>query len=123
MNIKKIIREEIDDFDWIRNSEFIKYKFFDIYVCFSYVDEYCDDGYSAFVKIPEDIADEIWDGYIGYVGGPVDEGVGVIEWSIDNEQLDMEDVAAIDYVLEIDEDEYMRATGDPDLLLNYGKID
>jgi hypothetical protein len=118
MNIKKIIKEVVDEFSWVRDTNPITYKFFDIYVCFSYDGEVdnCEHGYSAFVKIPENIADEIWNGYIGYMGGPGDEGVGVIEWSIDNEQLDMEDVEAIDYVLEIDEDEYMRATGDPDLL-------
>ena len=64
--IKKILRES-SDLDWIKDipgeeGYGEKYRFFDIYVCFSeYDDEYgCYDGYSAFIKIPKYEVDDKW---------------------------------------------------------------
>ena len=119
------MKESFDYFEWIKEIPDTedysqKYRFFDIYVCFSTYDydEYdCRDGYSAFIKIPKHEVEDLWDGeiddntYEGMYG--FEEIIG---WAIDNEQLDREDYSAVENVREIDDDEYMRATGDPDFI-------
>ena len=113
--IKKILKES-SNLDWIMDvpgeeGYGEKYRFFDIHVCFSeYDDEYgCYEGYSAFIKIPKYEVDGKWKGKAGMK-------LVVTKWAIENEQFDSEDYSAIEYVREIDKDEYLKATGDPDLI-------
>jgi len=120
--IKKILRES-SDLDWIKDvpgeeGYGEKYRFFDIHVCFSeYDDEYgCYDGYSAFIKIPKYEVDDKWKGKAG-------RKLVVTKWAIENEQFDSEDYSAIEYVREIDKDEYLKATGDPDLINESSDLD
>ena len=74
-------------------------------------DEHDDNGHcigesgSYFVKIPIHEVDDIWDLEVGDVGGPGDEGVGVIEWMINRNMLEY-DGYGIEYVIEIDIDEF-----------------
>lgn len=120
--IKKILRES-SDLDWIKDipgeeGYGEKYRFFDIHVCFSeYDDEYgCYDGYSAFIKIPKYEVDGKWKGKAGM-------RLVVTKWAIENEQFDSEDYSSIEYVREIDKDEYLKATGDPDLINESSDLD
>ena len=120
--IKKILRES-SDLDWIKDipgeeGYGEKYRFFDIHVCFSeYDDEYgCYDGYSAFIKIPKYEVDDKWKGKAG-------RKLVVTKWAIENEQFDSEDYSSIEYVREIDKDEYLKATGDPDLINESSDLD
>jgi hypothetical protein len=45
------------------------------------------------------------------VAGPGDEGLDVIEWSIENDKIDDEDIDMFQYVTEISKSEYCRAWG------------
>lgn len=121
----ELIKESEGDLDWIKDvpgeeGYGEKYRFFDIYVCFPEYDDDdfgCDDGYSAFIKIPKYEVDILWDGELydhRYEG--MDGFDEIIKWVIDNKQFDSEDYSAVQYVSEIDKDDYIKATGDPDLL-------
>ena len=73
---------------------------------FDYETEECDDEYSHFVKIPKYEADEIWNGSVGYYGGPGDEALGVIEYVVKNQLIsrhELEEIVAFEGVREIDE--------------------
>lgn len=119
------IIKENSEWDWVKEIPGTedygnKYKFFEIYVCAGWDDEddECFEGYSVFFKVPTHEAEEIWDGYIDYVAGPVDEGQLVIKWAIDNNIIDIideDEFATIEYVREIDGDEYIRASGDQEI--------
>lgn len=119
------IIKENSEWDWVKEIPGTedygnKYNFFEIYVCAGWDDEddECFQGYSVFFKVPTHEAEEIWDGYIDYVAGPVDEGQLVIKWAIDNNIIDIIDeyeFATIEYVREIDDDEYVRASGDQEI--------
>lgn len=129
--IKKILWES-SDLDWIKDipgeeGYGEKYRFFDIYVCFSEYDddEYdCQDGYSAFIKIPKYEVDILWDGELyehRYEG--MDGFEEIIKWAIDNEQFDREDYSAVQIVREVDKEEYVDVTGDSDLINESSDLD
>lgn len=106
-----------EDFDWVHDvPEADEYRFFDIHVCDDnqYNEETgeneCIGGGSHFVKIPKQEVIEIWDLGLWDMGGPGDEGSGIVEWGIKNHLLDpYGDV--VDYVLEITKKEYCQARG------------
>jgi hypothetical protein len=106
---------ESDGFDWIKDiPEADEYRFFDMYVCGDnqYDEETgedeCLDGGSYFLKIPKHEVEEIWNLSIGDVGGPGDEGAGVIEWGVKNDKFDPYEFSFVEYVMEISQEEYCR---------------
>jgi len=111
---------ESNDFDWITDIPAKSpYRYFEIYACWnSFYDEEtgedeCTDGGSYFVKIPEHVVDEIWD-YTAedqYYAGPGDEGEDVIEWCIENNLINGDDVDMFDYVTELSETDYCNSWG------------
>jgi hypothetical protein len=115
-NIKRIIREEVEDFQWIKDTQEETLRFFDVYVCdeMEYQEDTGEDectghGGSYFLRIPTDVTNEIWGGDIDYMGGPGDEGLGIIEWMNDNGKLDPDDYGSVEYVREIDKEEFCMA--------------
>ncbi len=107
----------------------LRYRYFEIYVCYGYEndnsDADCLDGYSAFVKIPaKDLSDfeEGWE-FDDYFSR--EDGEDIIKWMIKNNEFDKEDWDAIDYIHEIDKDEYERVMGvdgiQEGLMLSYKK--
>jgi hypothetical protein len=111
---------ESNDFGWITDiPSKSPYRYFEIYACWnSFYDEEtgedeCTDGGSYFVKIPEDVVDEIWD-YTAedqYYAGPGDEGEGVIVWCVENNLINGDDVDMFEYVTELSETDYCNAWG------------
>jgi ADP-ribose pyrophosphatase YjhB (NUDIX family) len=109
-----------EDFDWTSDIPAgDSHRYFDINVCYeSFYDEdtgedECVEGGSYFVKIPVDVVPDIWD-YTAedwYMAGPGDEGLGVIEWSIENNQIDADDIDMFQYVTELPKEEWCRAWG------------
>ena len=106
---------ESDDFDWAREipgtKEYgQKYRYFEIIACYGVepVTEECDDEYSHHIRIPSDEVDEIWDipdWDFDYLAGPGDEGLGVIEYAIDNNLIpprELEDIVMFEGVREED---------------------
>ena len=106
---------ESNDFDWAKEipgtKEYgEKYRYFEVVACYGYdyETEECDDEYSHFVKIPKDEVDEIWDGWVGYFGGPGDEALGVIDYAINNQLIsprEVEEIVAFEGVREINEED------------------
>lgn len=104
------------DFDWVNDApDYDAYRFFDVYVCGDnqYDEETgedeCLDGGSYFLRIPKEEVDEIWDLDIDDMGGPGDEGLGVIQWAQYNAKIDPDDYAMVEYVREIDREEFCMA--------------
>jgi hypothetical protein len=91
MDLKRIIQEEVNDFGWIENIPNTDlYRYFEVYVCGD--TQYDDDD--------------------DYYAGPGDEGLGVIEWAIDNDIMDRDDEYAIpEYVTEKTKKEFCLAWG------------
>jgi len=122
-DIIKLINES-DDWDWVREIPGTKeygqtYRYFETHVCYdSFYDEdtgedECLDGGSYFFKIPKTIVPEIWDyeAEDEYFAGPGDEGEAVIEWAIDNNIIDPNDVDMFDFVTEHDKKTWCVAWG------------
>jgi len=111
---------ESNDFGWINDiPSGDPYRYFEIYACWNYFydeetgEDECTDGGSYFVKIPEDVVDEIWD-YTAedqYYAGPGDEGEDVIAWCIENNLINGDDVDMFEYVTEHDKNTYCIAWG------------
>jgi hypothetical protein len=104
------------EFDWVNDAPDLDgHRFFDVYVCgdTQYDEETgedeCLDGGSYFLKIPREEVEGIWNLDVGDMGGVGDEGLGVIEWAVRNDKMDYGDM--IEYVLELDRDEYCRVWG------------
>lgn len=115
-----INESQLDDFDWVQDIPAgDSHRYFDINVCYeSFYDEEtgedeCVEGGSYFVKIPIHVVPEIWDYEADdeYYAGPGDEGYGVIEWSIENNQINADDIDMFQYVAELPKQEYCRAWG------------
>jgi hypothetical protein len=110
--IKNILRES--EFDWHIDTT---YRFFDVYTCgdTQYDEETgedeCLDGGSYFLKIPEEGIEEIWDYEVEdeYMAGPGDEGRGIIDWAINNEEIYPNEVT--EYVRELSKKEFCMAVG------------
>lgn len=104
---------ESEDWDWIKEipgtEEFgQEYRYFEIIACYGidYETEECDDEYSHFIRIPKGEVEEIWDGHIGYLGGPGDEGEAVISYAIDNNLIpprELEEIIMFQGVVEVSE--------------------
>lgn len=119
MNLRKIIQEEINDFEWIEdipNTDL--YRYFEVYVCYeSYYGEdllhECPEGGSYFFKIPTQVVPEIWDYEADdyYYAGPGDEGLDVIEWAIENGIMEPNDFDYAEYVTEKTKEEFCLAWG------------
>ncbi len=115
----KLVYESEGEWDWAKEipgtKEYgEKYRYFEVVACygFDYETEECDDEYSHFVKIPKHEADVIWDGSVGYFGGPGDEALGVIEYVIENQLIsrhELEEIVAFEGVREISEEEMEEA--------------
>ena len=113
--IRNILRE--GDFDW--HIETPIYRFFDVYVCDDnqYDEETgedeCLDSGSYFLKIPEEGIEEFWDYEVEdeYFAGPGDEGLGIINWAINNKKIDPNEVASFEYVKEVTKKEFCMAVG------------
>jgi hypothetical protein len=104
------------DFDWVDDApDYDAYRFFDVYTCDDnqYDEETGEDeclgGGSYFLRIPKEEVEEIWDLDIDDMGGPGDEGLGVIEWGERNDKFDPDDYAMVQYVREIDRKEFCMA--------------
>ena len=102
-----IVLNESNDLDWIKQVPTVdEFRFFEVVVCIeSEYDEYsgedeCLDVMNYFFKIPKEEVDGIWDNYIGYFGGPGDEGRGVINWGINMGIIDEGDYITEEYVTE-----------------------
>ena len=110
------INESEDEFDWVREIPGTKeygqeYRYFEIIACYGidYETDECDDEYSHFIRIPKGEVEEIWGRYIGYMGGPGDEGEAVISYAIDNNLIpprELEEIVAFEGVLEVAEDDH-----------------
>ena len=105
-----------ENFDWVDDApDYDAYRFFDVYVCGDnqYDEETgedeCLDGGSYFLRIPKEEVDEIWDLDIDDMGGPGDEGLGVIQWAERNDKIDPSEYAMVEYVREIDRVEFCQA--------------
>jgi hypothetical protein len=105
-----------EDFDWVNDvPDYDAYRFFDVYTCDDnqYDEETGEDeclgGGSYFLRIPKEEVEEIWDLDIDDMGGPGDEGLGVIEWGERNDKFDPDDYAMVQYVREIDRTEFCQA--------------
>jgi hypothetical protein len=111
--IKKILKES--DWDWAKEIPGTKeygqeYRYFEIIACYGvdWETEECDDEYSHFVVIPKHDVDEIWDipdVDFDYLAGPGDEGLGVIEYAIENQLIsprEVEEIVMFQGVREID---------------------
>lgn len=118
--IRKIIREEVDEFQWIRDIEPVEYRFFEVHFCeeMNYWtpdnpdgDDECLFGYSTFFKVPSNIADEIWyyeeEEYAW--AGVGDDAQELIRWGYDNGYLTDQD-SYIEYVREVTPEHYTHAT-------------
>ena len=118
INSKDVV-EESNDFDWVKEipgtKEYgEKYRYFEVVACYGYdyETEECDDEYSHFVKIPKHDVDEIWnipDVDFDYLAGPGDEGLGVIEYAIENQLIsprEVEEIVAFEGVRELDKNTY-----------------
>jgi hypothetical protein len=106
---------ESNDFDWIVDiPEADEYRFFDVYTCGDnqYDEETgedeCLDGGSYFLRIPKKEVEEIWDLEVGDMGGPGDEGAGVIEWGVKNGKFDPREFVRVEYVMELSKKEFCR---------------
>ncbi len=107
---------ESDDFDWAKEIPGTKeygqrYRYFEIVACYGidYENEECDDEYSHFIRIPKEYVEVIWDGYIGYLGGPGDEGETVISYAIENNLIpprELEEIIMFQGVVEVSELEF-----------------
>ena len=120
----KLNESKEDDFDWARKipgtKEYNqKYRYFEIIACYGidYETEECDDPYSHYVRIPLYIVDEIWDipdVDFDYLAGPGDEGLGVIEYSINNNlipRFEVLEIIMFEGVRELEEHVYEELTG------------
>ena len=110
-----------DYFDWAREIPGTKeygqeYRYFEIIACYGVepVTEECVEAHSHFVRVPFDVVDELWDGYINYMGGPGDEGEGIIDYVMENGLIssrELEEIIMFEGVVEVDEDTF----GHPDI--------
>ena len=110
-----------DYFDWAREIPGTKeygqeYRYFEIIACYGLDidDEECVEAYSHIVRISIDVVDELWDGHINYMGGPGDEGEGIINYVIENGLIssrELEEIIMFEGVVEVDEDTF----GHPDI--------
>jgi hypothetical protein len=113
----KINESEDGDWDWAREILGTKeYRYFEIIACYGVepVTEECVEAHSHFVRVPFDVVDELWDGYINYMGGPGDEGEGIINYVMENGLIssrELEEIIMFEGVVEVDEDTF----GYPDI--------
>jgi hypothetical protein len=106
------------EFDWVQDvPDYDAYRFFDVYVCGDnqYDEETgedeCLDGGSYFIRIPKEEVEEIWYLDVDDMGGPGDEGSGVIQWAQYNAKIDPDEYAMVEYVREIDRTMFCQAVG------------
>lgn len=115
---------ESDDWGWAREipgtEEYGQdYRYFEVNVCYTafYNDDTgeddCFEGSSYFFKIPKSVVPEIWDyeAEDDKVAGPDDEGEAVIEWAIENDIIDPNDVDMFEFVTEHDKKTWCVAWG------------
>jgi hypothetical protein len=115
-SIEKIVKES--EWEWAKEIPGTKeygeeYRYFEVVACYAldYETEECEDWYPHFVKIPKYEANEIWDRWVGYFGGPGDEALGVIEYVIEKQLIsprELEEIVAFEGVREIDEMDFKK---------------
>jgi hypothetical protein len=112
----KLNESEGDGWEWADEVD-IPYRYFRIDACAdNYYDEermedFCHQEVSYYVKIPADIVPNIWEYTVEdeYYAGPGDEGLDVIEWSLENGLIEEPD--GFDGVMEISKEKYCNNWG------------
>jgi hypothetical protein len=99
--------------EWIDNIKPFKYRFFDIYVCNDELtDTDCNDGYSIYIKLPENEVSGIWD---GYVVGSVVSGIRLNpfkDYLYKNGLIKPHEYDVIEFIQELDYEEFSMMTDD-----------
>ena len=115
--IRSLFNGVNENFDWAEDiPQLGDYRFFEIYACYNMFREEgeCGVGNSSFIKIPKEEVPDGWE--YNDKDGPINTGHGIgpediVEWSINNGYFDEHDFNYVDYVYELNKDDFCRSWG------------